>query len=98
MHILMTGAAGMIGRKLTARLVKDGKLNGKPIDRLTLIDVVPPEKFAAWIASKGGTMPGATPAVAPAGEAATVTPAAAPAEAQPGAPTPSAADRATAND
>ena len=28
MHILITGAAGMIGRKLTARLVKDGKLNG----------------------------------------------------------------------
>jgi nucleoside-diphosphate-sugar epimerase len=44
MHILMTGAAGMIGRKLTARLVKDGELNGEPIDRLTLIDVVPPEK------------------------------------------------------
>jgi nucleoside-diphosphate-sugar epimerase len=40
----MTGAAGMIGRKLTARLVKDGKLNGRTIDRLTLIDVVPPEK------------------------------------------------------
>src|SRR5262245_62180982 len=44
MHILMTGAAGMIGRKLTARLVKDGKLHGKPIDRWTLIDVVPPEE------------------------------------------------------
>ena len=44
MHILMTGAAGMIGRKLTARLVKGGKLNGQPIDRLTLIDVVAPEK------------------------------------------------------
>jgi D-erythronate 2-dehydrogenase len=44
MHILMTGAAGMIGRKLTARLVKDGTLNDKAIDRLTLIDVVPPEK------------------------------------------------------
>src|SRR6187549_2595720 len=44
MHILMTGAAGMIGRKLTARLVKDGALNGKTIDRLTLIDVVPPER------------------------------------------------------
>jgi len=42
MHILITGAAGMIGRKLTERLVKDGNLNGKPIDRLTLIDVVPP--------------------------------------------------------
>jgi nucleoside-diphosphate-sugar epimerase len=40
MHILITGAAGMIGRKLTARLVKDGGLNGKPIDRLTLVDVV----------------------------------------------------------
>ena len=25
MHILITGAAGMIGRKLTARLVKDGQ-------------------------------------------------------------------------
>jgi len=44
MHILITGAAGMIGRKLTARLVKDGGLGGKPIDRLTLIDVVAPEK------------------------------------------------------
>jgi len=42
MHILITGAAGMIGRKLTARLVKDGGLNGKPIDALTLIDVVAP--------------------------------------------------------
>src|SRR5512141_822241 len=48
MHILMTGAAGMIGRKLTARLVKDGKLNGQAIDRLTLIDVVAPEKPAAF--------------------------------------------------
>ena len=42
MHILITGAAGMIGRKLTARLVKDGSLNGSAIDKLTLIDVVAP--------------------------------------------------------
>jgi nucleoside-diphosphate-sugar epimerase len=42
MHILVTGAAGMIGRKLTARLVKDGSLNGRAVDKLTLIDVVPP--------------------------------------------------------
>jgi len=48
MHILITGAAGMIGRKLTARLVKDGQLNGKKIDRLTLIDVVAPEKPAGF--------------------------------------------------
>jgi nucleoside-diphosphate-sugar epimerase len=38
----------MIGRKLTARLVKDGQLNGKKIDRLTLIDVVAPEKPAGF--------------------------------------------------
>src|SRR5476649_1199014 len=48
MHILMTGAAGMIGRKLTARLVKEGRLNGQIIDRLTLIDVVAPEKPAGF--------------------------------------------------
>jgi len=48
MHILITGAAGMIGRKLTARLVKDGQLTGKKIDRLTLIDVVAPEKPAGF--------------------------------------------------
>jgi nucleoside-diphosphate-sugar epimerase len=41
-HILITGAAGMIGRKLTERLAKDGGLNGHPIDKLTLLDVVPP--------------------------------------------------------
>lgn len=44
MHILITGAAGMIGRKLTTRLLHDGSLNGRAIDRLTLIDVVQPEK------------------------------------------------------
>ena len=42
MHILVTGAAGMLGRKLTERLVKDGGLNGQQIDKLTLLDVVPP--------------------------------------------------------
>jgi nucleoside-diphosphate-sugar epimerase len=52
MHILILGAAGMIGRKLTARLVRDGGLNGKPIDKLTLIDVGAPqrpEKFAGAV-------------------------------------------------
>jgi nucleoside-diphosphate-sugar epimerase len=52
MHILITGAAGMIGRKLTARLAADGVLNGRPIDRLTLIDVVAPqrpEKFSGKV-------------------------------------------------
>jgi len=48
MHILITGAAGMIGRKLTVRLVKDGKLNDSAIDKFTLIDVVAPEKPAGF--------------------------------------------------
>jgi nucleoside-diphosphate-sugar epimerase len=48
MHILITGAAGMIGRKLTARLVKDGTLNGKSIDKFTLTDVVAAEKPAGF--------------------------------------------------
>jgi D-erythronate 2-dehydrogenase len=42
MHILITGAAGMIGHKLTERLAGDGGLNGKRIDKLTLLDVVSP--------------------------------------------------------
>jgi cytochrome c oxidase subunit 2 len=59
------------------------------------IEVVPPEQFAAWVASKGGTMPGATPAAPPAGAQAAVTPAAATSETQANPPTPSAANRAT---
>jgi len=43
MHILITGAAGMIGRKLTARLAEDGALNGKPIEKLTLVDMHEPD-------------------------------------------------------
>ena len=52
-----------------------------------VIDVVTPERFAEWIASKGGTMPGAAKAVAPAGTIPAPTPAVAasgtPPEAQP---------------
>jgi D-erythronate 2-dehydrogenase len=48
MHILITGAAGMIGRKLTGRLVADGALNGEPIDTLTLLDVLPAMRPAGF--------------------------------------------------
>lgn len=43
MHILVLGAAGMVGRKLTERLVRDGRLGSREITRLTLQDVVAPQ-------------------------------------------------------
>jgi nucleoside-diphosphate-sugar epimerase len=46
MHILIIGAAGMVGRKLTERLVKDGSLGGREITRATLHDVITPENPA----------------------------------------------------
>ena len=42
MHILVTGATGMIGRKLVSRLVADRALDRRPISALTLLDVDPP--------------------------------------------------------
>jgi nucleoside-diphosphate-sugar epimerase len=60
MDVLILGAAGMIGRKLTARLVADGNVGGREIDRLTLVDVVAPawpagqaESVAADLATPG---------------------------------------------
>jgi nucleoside-diphosphate-sugar epimerase len=46
-HVLILGAAGMIGRKLTARLVADGNVGRAAIERLTLADVVPPQQPAS---------------------------------------------------
>jgi nucleoside-diphosphate-sugar epimerase len=43
MRILVTGGAGMIGRKLAERLARDGALGGTPITAMELVDVVPPE-------------------------------------------------------
>jgi nucleoside-diphosphate-sugar epimerase len=40
MKILVTGAAGMIGRKLVERLARDKTLGGKAIDSMALVDVV----------------------------------------------------------
>jgi nucleoside-diphosphate-sugar epimerase len=41
-HILIIGAAGMVGRKLTEALVRSGEVGGRSIARLTLADVVAP--------------------------------------------------------
>jgi nucleoside-diphosphate-sugar epimerase len=45
-HILVLGAAGMVGRKLTERLLRDGRLGKHEITRMTLQDVVAPAKPA----------------------------------------------------
>ena len=40
MRVLITGAAGMLGRKLTGRLVERRHLRGEPIDAIDLVDLV----------------------------------------------------------
>jgi len=47
MKILIIGAAGMIGRKLTERLVKDAKLGHEAIEKLILADVIAPTAVRA---------------------------------------------------
>jgi nucleoside-diphosphate-sugar epimerase len=46
LHILVLGAAGMVGRKLTERLLRDGRLGKRDITHMTLQDVVAPAKPA----------------------------------------------------
>jgi nucleoside-diphosphate-sugar epimerase len=46
LHILVLGAAGMVGRKLTEKLLKDGRLGNREITRMSLQDVVAPVKPA----------------------------------------------------
>lgn len=48
MHVLITGAAGMIGRKLTEKLITDGSLMSHPVEKLTLLDVVAPARPAGF--------------------------------------------------
>jgi nucleoside-diphosphate-sugar epimerase len=40
-HVVVSGAAGMIGRKLTERLARDGVVGRTRIARLSLVDAVP---------------------------------------------------------
>ncbi len=62
MKILIVGGAGMVGRKLAARLAADGALGGRPIASMTLYDVVPPEAPAGAafpVALETGDLPAA---------------------------------------
>ncbi|WP_158774029.1 D-erythronate dehydrogenase [Cobetia sp. L2A1] len=40
MHVMITGAAGFLGQRLTAALIEKGSLNGQPLSRLTLLDQI----------------------------------------------------------
>jgi D-erythronate 2-dehydrogenase len=46
LHILVLGAAGMVGRKLSERLFRDGHLGKREITRITLQDVIAPPQPA----------------------------------------------------
>ncbi|PWS34732.1 NAD-dependent epimerase [Falsiroseomonas bella] len=43
MHVLVIGAAGMVGRKLVARIAADGAVGGRPVTKLSLMDVIAPQ-------------------------------------------------------
>ncbi len=49
MHVLVIGAAGMLGRKLTERLVGNTTFASKAVERLTLVDVVAPQKPTGFL-------------------------------------------------
>lgn len=40
MHVSIIGAAGMVGRKLSEAIARDGGIDGKPVGQLTLVDVI----------------------------------------------------------
>ena len=47
MKLLVTGGSGFIGRRLAQSLLSRGTLAGQPIDRLVLVDQVPPDAALA---------------------------------------------------
>jgi nucleoside-diphosphate-sugar epimerase len=56
-HVLVTGAAGMLGRKLVETLARGGLLGGRAVTRMTLSDMVapqPPETLAMPVTSIAG--------------------------------------------
>ena len=55
MHVLITGASGMIGRKLVDHLCKLKFLGGQPISAMTLVDIeVPSKPSVNWTISAIG--------------------------------------------
>lgn len=55
MHVLIIGAAGMVGRKLTQAIAAVKAIDGVPVEKLTLVDVMAPQapvEFAGNVACK----------------------------------------------
>ena len=48
MRLAITGAAGMLGRKLVERLARDRALGGEPVSSMVLVDVVPAPAGKDW--------------------------------------------------
>jgi D-erythronate 2-dehydrogenase len=48
MHIMILGAAGMVGRKLTQHLAAAGRLGEKELTALSLVDTIEPERPARF--------------------------------------------------
>lgn len=65
MRVLVTGAAGMIGRKLIERLLRDGAVGGQPIERIVAQDVVAPSFASPLVEAVTGDLsaPGAAEAL-----------------------------------
>lgn len=42
MHVLIIGAAGMVGRKLAEAISRNGGIAGAKVNALTLVDVISP--------------------------------------------------------
>jgi D-erythronate 2-dehydrogenase len=65
LNVLIVGAAGMIGRKLTQRLTADGAINGAPIGRARLVDIIEPTPLPGPFGMKCEAVDISDPARAP---------------------------------
>jgi D-erythronate 2-dehydrogenase len=67
-HVAVIGAAGMIGRKLVAALVREERLGDAELSHLSMVDLVEPDPPGGWAGTTAGwsadlTVPGAAEAL-----------------------------------
>ena len=79
MHVMILGAAGMLGRKLAERIAADGGLGGASVRHLTMADVIAPRTPHGFVGTTDCTavdltVPGAaSPACSPHGRTSSIT-------------------------